>query len=221
MAEAIPVYLEKGQRRVFAGAIEWPGWCRSARDEASALEALVTYGARYADAVRRAQRGFEPPSDVSQLKVVQRLKGDATTDFGAPGLAPKHDADEIDARELERLTALMDAAWTTFDAAAKKAQGLELRKGPRGGGRELDAIVDHVYAADEAYLRKLGGRAAKGADMKALRCEIREVFSKRAGGADPPRIPRSGKLWTPRYFARRSAWHALDHAWEIEDRVKR
>jgi hypothetical protein len=24
--------------------------------------------------------------------------------------------------------------------------------------------------------------------------------------------------WTPRFAVRRSAWHALDHAWELEDR---
>jgi len=39
-----PVYLESGSRRTFAGAIDWPGWCRSGRDEASALEALLSYG---------------------------------------------------------------------------------------------------------------------------------------------------------------------------------
>jgi hypothetical protein len=34
-----------------------------------------------------------------------------------------------------------------------------------------------------------------------------------------PQGPRGGKRWTVRYFIRRSAWHALDHAWEIEDRA--
>jgi hypothetical protein len=33
------------------------------------------------------------------------------------------------------------------------------------------------------------------------------------------RGPRGGKRWLPRYFVRRVAWHALDHAWEIEDRA--
>jgi hypothetical protein len=30
--------------------------------------------------------------------------------------------------------------------------------------------------------------------------------------------PIAGRKWPPRYAARRVAWHALDHAWEIEDR---
>jgi hypothetical protein len=33
-------------------------------------------------------------------------------------------------------------------------------------------------------------------------------------GGTPP-VPKG---WPPRYAARRIAWHALDHAWEIEDR---
>jgi hypothetical protein len=33
--------------------------------------------------------------------------------------------------------------------------------------------------------------------------------------ADPRQTKRP---WSPRFFVRRSAWHALDHAWEIEDR---
>ena len=28
----------------------------------------------------------------------------------------------------------------------------------------------------------------------------------------------AGRRWTTRYAAHRIAWHALDHAWEIEDR---
>jgi hypothetical protein len=30
--------------------------------------------------------------------------------------------------------------------------------------------------------------------------------------------PLADRKWTARYAARRIAWHALDHAWEIEDR---
>jgi hypothetical protein len=214
----IPVYLEKGSRRVFAGALDWPGWCRSGRSEEDALEALVAYGPRYAAAIAHAPQAFKPPTDVSELKVVERLKGNATTDFGAPGIAPKADADRIDEAQRKRLAALMNAAWVTFDTAANAAVSAVLKKGPRGGGRDLDAIVDHVYAADAAYLAKLGGKAAASADMKGLRGALLDVFSSRARGEPPPRTPRSGRLWDPRYFARRSAWHALDHAWEIEDR---
>jgi len=221
------IYLELGKRRVFAGAMQWPGWCRSGRDEDSALQALVAYGPRYAAAVGRAARGFKAPADVSSVRVVERLKGDPTTDFGAPGVAPARDERPLDQVELKRLVALLKASWAKFDRTARKAWGVELRKGPRGGGRELDAIVRHVLEADKAYLGRLGGLNWKpdgggvAAETTLVRKDIMDVLSTRARGESPPRTPRSGKLWDPRYAVRRSAWHALDHAWEIEDRAVR
>jgi hypothetical protein len=32
--------------------------------------------------------------------------------------------------------------------------------------------------------------------------------------------PLGGRRWPARYAAHRIAWHALDHAWEIEDRTE-
>jgi hypothetical protein len=219
------IYLEVGSRRVFAGALEWPGWCRSGRDEDGALQALVAYGSRYAAALAEAARGFTPPQDASSLKVTERLKGNASTDFGAPGVPPAGDERPLDARGLSRLAGLLQACWAAFDRSAGAAKGVMLRKGPRGGGRDLGAIVSHVLEADLAYLAGLGGRYRKvggadlGAEMAGARKAILELLSSRTRGEAPPRTPRSGKLWTPRYAVRRSAWHALDHAWEIEDRA--
>src|SRR2546425_1304733 len=138
------VYLEVGSKRVFAGALEWPGWCRSGRDDESALQALVLYGPRYAAAIGRAAGGFTPPSDASGLRVVERLKGNATTDFGAPSMAPSSDGRPVDATEANRIEAILKACWAKLDRAARAASGHTLRKGPRGGGRELDAIMRHV-----------------------------------------------------------------------------
>jgi hypothetical protein len=87
--DAVDVYVEAGAKRVFAGAIAWPGWCRSARTEDDALEALVTYAPRYGKALARRKLGFEPPRSPSSLRVRERLKGNATTDFGAPAIAPE------------------------------------------------------------------------------------------------------------------------------------
>jgi len=224
-ASRIPVYLEVGKKRVFAGGLEWPGWCRSGRDEEDALEALVDYGPRLRKALRKAATGFHPPAGVSALRVVERLEGNATTDFGAPGKAPAVDARPLDETEAKRQAAILRAGCSTFDRTAKAAAGATLRKGPRGGGRELDAIVRHVLEADGAYLSKLGGSYRKPteaidlwAEMAGLRRTALTLLSSLARGEPPPRTPRSGSLWTPRYFVRRSAWHALDHAWEIEDR---
>lgn len=224
MPRTIDVYLESGTRRVFAGAIEWPGWCRSAKDEDTALEALLAYGPRYAQAVKRAAPRFAPPAKLADVRVVERLEGDATTDFGAPGATPKADERPLDARELDRLCALLDAARGALDVAARKAAGAVLTKGPRGGGRELDAIVAHVFEADGAYLSRLGGRfrgdAGDAGSVRRLRGTFRDTLAARASG-EPPTPSKSRKpAWTPRYAIRRSAWHALDHAWEIEDRSK-
>src|SRR5262249_42417844 len=104
-------------------------------------------------------------------------------------------------------------------------QGVELAKGPRGGGRDLERIVGHVLDAEKAYLHKLGGvyraeeRIEDEADLAAGRRAGTVVLAALARGEPAPRTPRSGSLWPPRYFVRRSAWHALDHAWEIEDRA--
>ena len=224
MAKSVAVYLEVGSKRVFAGALDWPGWCRSGRDEDAALQALVAYGPRYAAALGSAGRGVEPPADPSAISVVERLRGDAATDFGVPGVAPAADDRPLNDAELERLTGLLRASWRKFDRTARAARGKELRKGPRGGGRELEAIVEHVLEAEGAYLSRLGERFKRSPEaeltdeMERLRTSILAALSDRAHGVPPPPSRRRSRLWTPPYAVRRSAWHALDHAWEIEDR---
>src|SRR5919106_3032972 len=133
----LQAYLEVSSKRVFAGALEWPGWCRSARDEEVALEVLFDYGPRYALVLKGSGVRFTPPAKVSSLDVVERLKGDATTDFGAPSIAPKADDRSIDRRWLARQEKILRACWKAFDRAAENVAG-PLEKGRRGGGRELD-----------------------------------------------------------------------------------
>ena len=104
---------------------------------------------------------------------------------------------------ISRICALVEACWDELDAVAKKAPA-ELRKGPRGGGRDRDKIVDHVLGAEsDAYAGKLAVKIPHPAidDRKTI------AANRRRG-------------WTARYAARRIAWHALDHAWEIEDRTE-
>ena len=210
------VFIERGAKRVFAGAIEWPGWCRSGRTEEAALEALLAYGPRYAKALGRRRLGFMAPADVVDLRVVERRTGNATTDFGAPAIAPQADERPIDAKEAKRLAVILEACWAALDRAAAAADGHVLRTGPRGGGRQLAKIVAHVADAEGAYRSKLGALPAEG-DARAATLA---AFASRARGEPPERIPRSGVLWSPRYFIRRAAWHVLDHAWEIEDRSR-
>jgi hypothetical protein len=218
------VYLEIGKKRTFAGAVDWPGWCRGGRDEGAALRALVDYGPRYARVLRAADLWFQAPAAVSAFVVVERLAGNATTDFGAPDVAPSGDARPVAAAELRRFQALLQACWGAFDAAGQVAAGKELRKGPRGGGRDLEGIVQHVLGADAGYLARLAWKVGKseaaGAaeELARTRQAILDALAAAARGQVPEVGRRGGVRWTPRYFVRRVAWHVLDHAWEIEDR---
>lgn len=215
MKGRISVYVEVTPKRTFAGAIEWPGWCRSGKTEEEALDALVAYVNRYGKVVSRSRLGFQPPSGVEDLEVVERLKGNATTEFGAPGVPPKADDRRLSAAELKRLTTILEASWRAFDRVAEAAAGVRLTKGPRGGGRNVPKMVEHVMGAEEGYLGALGSRRPVAG---SLRRTILAALAARAQDkpvADPNKVK---KLWSPRFYVRRSAWHALDHAWEIEDR---
>jgi hypothetical protein len=225
MAGATQVYTESGVKRAFAGAIEWPGWCRSGRREADALDELLAYAPRYASVVAGSVPGFKAPRSVSDLDVAERLRGDATTDFGAPSIAPSADARPLDGRELKRLISILEASWASFDRVVDAAIGKELRKGPRGGGRELDGILDHVIGAESSYVGRLAAARPKveGRDRREAteeeRAVVREALSRAVTAGLPEKGPRGGSIWLPRYFVRRAAWHVLDHAWEIEDRA--
>ncbi len=221
----IEVYLEVGKKRTIAGAIEWPGWCRVGRDADSALQVLFDYGPRYGRLLDATPLGFQVPRDRSAFFVVERLEGNATTDFGAPDASPSTDAQPVDAAELQRMQTLLRACWQAFDQAVQAATGKELRKGPRGGGRELDEITRHVLGGDASYLARLAWKfkpdeaAPLDDELSRSRQAILDALAAAAQGDLPTHGPRGGAIWTPRYFVRRVAWHVLDHAWEIEDRA--
>ena len=221
----VRVVLEVAGKRSFASAIDWPGWSRGGRTEEDALEALLAYAPRYAAVARRAKVAFRPPATTRGLDVVERIKGDGGTEFGVPGKPAAAEDGPVSAAELKRLLALLRASWSVFDSAAKKAVGVELTKGPRGGGRELAKIIEHVREAEVAYLGQLGSRPPAAADhdpqrMGKLRRTFADALAAVATGK-PIKDPRNTKRpWTPRYAARRAAWHVLDHAWEIQDRSK-
>ncbi len=225
VARTVPVYLERGDKRVFAAALDWPGWARGGRSPEEALAALVAAGPRYAAAVGKALPSFVAPSDPSDLEVVHRLTGGSGTDFGVPGRSPEEDDRPIGRAERERLAAILEGSWAAFDAASTAARGVELRKGPRGGGRDLDRIVDHVREAEEAYVVQFGAKRSvidrgAGDATTRRRAAILDVLATKASGRPLPEPSGVGKPWNARYFVRRTAWHVLDHAWEIEDRAR-
>jgi hypothetical protein len=215
----VKVYLEVG-KKTFASAADWPGWSRAGKTENEALDALLAYAPRYAVAV-----GLKA-SALGQLTrktvdIVERLVGNATTDFGAPGVVPELDRRAVSERELDELVELLRASWATFGRVAAAAHGRSLGPaGPRGGGRSVEKIIDHVAEADRAYVGALGAKAppARASWHETQRAFVDAIGAKLRGEL-PERGPRGGKRWPARYAIRRSAWHALDHAWEIEDRL--
>jgi hypothetical protein len=222
---SIEVYLEVGSRKTFACATDWPGWCRSGKGEEEALEALADHATRYASAMRRSGVALTAPRGVDELVVQSRLTGNATTDFGAPAITPAVDEQPIGDAELDRLRRILEASWKQFDAAVREGQGRQLRLGPRGGGRSLEKIIDHVAEAEGGYVRQLGSRplAPPHKDRSTATRQAREhalaALSALAKGDTPPNPSSVRHPWTPRFFVRRASWHVLDHAWEIEDRI--
>ena len=209
----IAVFIEAGGRRVFASALDWPGWARSGKTEELAVAALADYLPRYAPIVARA--GLRPP--VGDLAVTERHPGMArNADFGALGeIAPSEHA-PLPAAAGARLASLLQAAWAALDEVAAAAPE-QLRKGPRGGGRDTSQIVAHVAGAEAMYARKAGlprDKAEESAPDAALRLRARIAAALRA----PEALVLPDKGWPPRYAARRLAWHVLDHMWEIEDK---
>lgn len=214
----IPVYLEIGSKKTFASALEWPGWSRSGASEEAALQALAAYADRYAAVATAAEVRFSAPRQgPGSFEVIERVPGSSTTDFGAPGEPAARDSQPLGRSEAERLGDLLAAAWAVFDKIAASAPQA-LRKGPRGGGRDRDQVVDHVLGAEQSYARSLGVRFRQPSlgdreGIVAARQLLLEAL--RTARAPSPELPRG---WPYRYAARRIAWHVLDHGWEIEDR---
>jgi len=200
MAVATRVYFEEGKSSVFAAALDWPGWCRRAKTTDLALEALLDYQDRYGGVLSMP---FRP----ARFEVVGRVKGNATTDFGAPGMDTPWDAEPITARDLERQVAVLKDCWTYFDAVVDAAPAT-LTKGPRGGGRDRDGVVAHVREAERHYCSALGTRVPPRTPWPEQRATITATLLTGSPAAK----------WPSRYSLRRLAWHVLDHAWEIEDK---
>ena len=196
------VYLEAGKTWTFACAVDWPGWARRAKGgEEAAIETLLDYAPRY----RRVAGSRWKPDDI---KVIGRIPGDATTDFGAPHIVGPWDEKALPKAKRAEQLGLLERCWSYFDNVVASAPA-ELRKGPRGGGRDRDKIVDHVREAERAYAPKAGIRIPPRTPWPDHRTMILDGL-RGAESADAK--------WPWSYVVRRIAWHVLDHAWEIEDR---
>lgn len=207
------IYIELGGKKAIAWSLAWPGWCRIRGSEEAAMQALIDSEARYRLIARRAGLDFAP----GELVVAERLQGDGNTAWGVPSVLASADTRPVDAATAQRNVALLRASWEMLEEVVA-ASPAELRKGPRGGGRDRDEIRQHVIEAERAYARKIGVRHKPfEADdlnaLKAMRDEIAAVLGQPSTGE--PLIPGG---WNASYAVRRIAWHVVDHIWEIEDR---
>jgi hypothetical protein len=216
----VKVYLESGDKKSFATAIDWIGLSRSGKTPDEALAAIVEYAPRYLATMGKAAVDLKAPSTVAGLNVVARLPGNKTTDFGAPDAILPADRKPLSQRDLDAAIEALQAAWSAFDAAAKRAAGRELApSGPRGGGRSVDKMTGHVHEAQGGYVSAVGGKSKAGASWSEVQRDFVAAINARNRGELPDFGPRGGERWPAMFAIRRSAWHALDHAWEIEDRL--
>jgi hypothetical protein len=214
MPAGIRVLIEAGSKRTFACALDLTGLARSGRTEQAAIEALLATLPRYGAVAAAAGEPFDPVAAVARgVEVVERVPGNATTDFGAPGMVGVADGAPLSAAEAAREARLVAAAWSVLERVAASAPE-ELRKGPRGGGRDRSKILEHVSEGERGYAAAMGIAGASRMERDELRARLLEALDRPSDGS-----PMGGRKWPPRYAARRLAWHVLDHAWEMEDRA--
>jgi len=219
MADSIRVMMELGRKKPVAVAVafDWPGWERSGSSEEAALRMLGTYCPRYAKVAKLAGIADEF-SNIGDPVVVERIEGIGMTDFyGISMRAATPEEEQMSDGACERKIALLRACWTYFDGVASRVSA-ELRKGPRGGGRDRDRIVQHVNNVEISdFSKKVGLSTPIEAqlDPDALRA-YRDAFC--AAIRDFNARGAAARNWTVQFVIRHSAYHVLDHAWEMEDR---
>ena len=219
MAGALRLTLELGPKRKKAVAVapDWPGLERGGKTAEAAIETLRAYLPRYATVAERAGVGREFAA-LSPVEVVERYEGTGSTDFWGISFAfSSLDVQGFSSEELEREIALLRACWSFFDEVRSRVSA-ELRKGPRGGGRDRDEIVGHVLRVEQDWGKKLrvrppaGAEVAGGDELEAYRdaycAAIGEFHSE----------DKMARTWPLRYLVRHTAYHTMDHAWEMEDK---
>ena len=220
MADQLRVMLEIGPKgkRVVAVAPDWPGLERGAKTEEAAIARLQAYLPRYAPVATLAGLGAQFAAITNApVNVVERYPGTGSTDFWGISFAfSDFDHQAMSREELERDLTLMQACWAYFDTVRSRVSA-EMRKGPRGGGRDRDRIVRHTFGAEQDFAAKLGVRAPEGAlltDESLSTYRDAYCAAIRAFHAEG----KPARNWPLRYLIRHTAFHTMDHAWEMEDK---
>jgi hypothetical protein len=213
--------LERGPKgkRAVAFGVDWPGWSRGARSAELALEALESYRERYRPVARLAGMAREFDA-AGPLEIVEDRVGTGSTDFWGISFSPSAtEQGPMGEAELERALTLLRACWAFFDGVAARVSP-EMRKGPRGGGRDRDQIIRHtVRTESEDFAKQVGLRIPEGAALSpdGLR-QHRENYLAAIPPYNAGEVPRRMRTWTLPFLIRHSAFHMLDHAWEMEDK---
>jgi hypothetical protein len=218
---SIRVVLERGPKgkKFAAFAVDWPGWSRGDKSADGALERLAAYRERYRAIAARAGLDTEF-DDAAQLEIVEDRIGTGSVDFwGISFSASSLEQEPMDAAELERKLILLQTCWAYFDDVAARVSP-EMRKGPRGGGRDRDTIIRHtVRTESEDFARKVGLRIPERAALApGALAPYREDFVDAMRAYQRGEIKGSMRSWTLPFLVRHSAFHTMDHAWEMEDK---
>jgi hypothetical protein len=222
MTKQLRVLIEeppKGKRWV-AIAADWPGLERNGKSADDAIAKLTSYLLRYLKVAHRAGLGTDFERETKPTVVGQHT-GTGSTDFWGISFAPsEEDREPVDEKTFERRLALLRAAWAEFDEVAARVSE-ELRPGVRGGGRSRDAIVRHVLVVEGS---DFAARVKVPTDFEdpvarapAHRKAHRDRFLKAMREWRVENKP-IGRTWTLSYLLRHTAYHVLDHTWEMEDR---
>ncbi|MGH2467228.1 MAG: hypothetical protein ACRDGL_05815 [Candidatus Limnocylindrales bacterium] len=213
--------IERGpkDKRSVAFSIDWPGWSRGAKTAELALETLESYRERYRPIA--GLTAMAPEFDAAgPLEVVEDRVGTGSTDFWGISYAPSSfEQGPLDTEELERKIVLLRACWAFFDGVAARVSP-EMRKGPRGGGRDRDTIIRHTIRVEsEEFAKQLGLRIPERAALTpdGLR-QHRETYLAVMRAYNAGEVERRMRSWTLPFLIRHSAYHTLDHAWEMEDK---
>jgi hypothetical protein len=217
----IRTVIEHGtkDKRSVAFALDWPGWSRGAKTAEIALETLESYRERYRPIVDIAgmTREFD---DAGPLEIVEDRVGTGSTDFWGISFSPSStEHGPMGDAELDRAITLLRACWTYFDDVAARVSP-EMRKGPRGGGRDRDRIIRHVIRNEsEDFAKQVGLRNAEESALtpEGLK-QHRETYLAAMRAYNAGEVERRMRNWTLPFLIRHSAYHTLDHAWEMEDK---
>jgi hypothetical protein len=208
----------KGKKAV-AFSLDWPGWSRGAKTPELALETLEIYRERYRPVAGLAGMA-EAFAAAGPLEVVEDKTGTGSTDFWGISFSPSStEQGPMGEAELERGITILRACWAFFDGVAARVSP-EMRKGPRGGGRDRDRIIRHVIRTEsEDFAKQVGLRNPEEAALtpEGLR-RHRETYVAAMRAYDAGEVKRRMRSWTLPFLIRHSAFHTLDHAWEMEDK---